>query len=923
VSEEFPSAFNELGFGSRIAGYRLEEQIGQGGMAVVYRAYDPRLDRRVALKILAPALAQDEAFQRRFIRESRAAAAVDHPNIIPVFEAGESGGVLFIAMRFVHGGDVRRLLDALGPLPPARVADIVSQVASALDAAHARGLVHRDVKPGNMLLDQAAGSGHQDHVYLSDFGLSKQALAQTALTSQGQFLGTLDYIAPEQVEGHLVDGRADLYALACAAFELLSGAPPFRGGEGLAVVWAKLSEPPPPLTERRPDLPHTVDWVMKRALAKAPADRFAGCGEFAAALREGLGLRSADTGARIRPPVPRAATEIAMPAVGLSGPPASPESPPSPATSIVDVPAASSAPPATSIVDVPAASSAPAGSPAPSAAGPAAPAESAAPPMSSGPPTSAGPYSVPPAPSESSGTASASGPPAPNVSAGPKTEAARIPGPQPTRPGLTEPTPPVSPWPGSPGGPWPGTADYRSSPGYSASRDYRSPSGDYRSSSGRPSPRDYRETSGASSWPGGPGGAGTVIAPPAPRPSWWRSPAFMATGAVVVVIGVAAAAFAALHHGGTGSGGGGTSGGAVAAPIKPPGCNSASATGKTIPGVHSEPVALGGNPFGVVVTPDGKYSFVARGNSIAVLKDNGGSAAPTQIASVPAPGAAKNEAITSDGKYLLAVTGSSAYVIDAIKAEDGAGSGAVLGTLAGPAGNTSNDVLVSYDNKFAFITFQNDGDVAVFNLQQAIAGGLGHSGFKGFVQLGPESEPQGMAESPDGHWLFVTGESQDGRLYVVDMNKAETDPQHAVKSSAAAGCGAARVIVSADGSDVWVTDRDSNALVAFSASELINDPKRALIAKLDVGQNPLGLAFVKGGSEILVADANLHKPAGADNLALISTQMALQGKTGALRGYITTGRVPRELAAEPGGHTILSTDYGSGQMQAIEVGSLP
>jgi DNA-binding beta-propeller fold protein YncE len=180
-----------------------------------------------------------------------------------------------------------------------------------------------------------------------------------------------------------------------------------------------------------------------------------------------------------------------------------------------------------------------------------------------------------------------------------------------------------------------------------------------------------------------------------------------------------------------------------------------------------------------------------------------------------------------------------------------------------------------------------------------------------------------MAQSPDGQWLYVTGESQDGRLYVVDMKKAETDPQHAVQSSAAAGCSPARVVVSADGSDVWVTDRDSNALVAFSATELTGDPSHSLIARVAVGQTPLGLSFVNGGSEILVADANLHNVGGADNLALISTQMALQGKTGALRGFISAGRVPRELAAEPGGHTLLSTDYGSGQMQAIEVGSLP
>ena len=341
MGDEFPSAFSEFAIGSQIAGYRLEEQIGRGGMAVVYRAYDPRLDRHVALKILAPGLALDDAFRQRFIRESRAAAAVDHPNIIPVFDAGEANGVLFIAMRFVQGRDVRTLLDAVGPLPAARAADIVSQVASALDAAHARGLVHRDVKPGNMLLDATAGGGRQDHVYLSDFGLSKQSLAQTALTSQGQFLGTLDYVAPEQVEGQPVDGRADLYALACASFELLSGTPPFKRDGGLAVVWAKLSEPPPRLSQRRPDLPVAVDSVMNRALAKAPADRFGTCGEFAAALRDSLGLRAAGSGPAARPPASPTPTQIAVPAVSASPAPAGP----GPAADVVpSVPAASPAP---------------------------------------------------------------------------------------------------------------------------------------------------------------------------------------------------------------------------------------------------------------------------------------------------------------------------------------------------------------------------------------------------------------------------------------------------------------------------------------------------------------------------------------------------------------------------------------------------
>ena len=301
----------QFGPGSQIVGYRLLEQIGRGGMAVVYRAIDLRLDRTVALKILAPELARDEAFRHRFTRECRAAAAVDHPCIIPVFDAGEASGVLFIAMRYVSGRDVRTLLDREGPLPALRVVNVIEQVASALDAAHARGLVHRDVKPANMLLDSAAGSGQRDHVYLADFGLTKQSQLNSSLTSTGQFLGTLDYIAPEQIEGSkLVDGRADLYSLACAAFEMLCGTPPFQRDQGVAVIWAQISAPPPRLTDRRPDLPPAVDQVLAKAMAKAPGDRYQTCLEFAAALR-GAGELAADPAAAAGAPG-RPSTQLAQ-----------------------------------------------------------------------------------------------------------------------------------------------------------------------------------------------------------------------------------------------------------------------------------------------------------------------------------------------------------------------------------------------------------------------------------------------------------------------------------------------------------------------------------------------------------------------------------------------------------------------------------
>jgi serine/threonine protein kinase len=279
--------------GSRIAGYRLEEQIGQGGMAVVFRAQDERLQRQVALKVLSPALAADEAFRHRFIRESRSAAAVDDPHIIPVFEAGDADGVLFIAMRYVPGGDAGTLVHRQGPLPVARAATIISAVASALDAAHAAGLVHRDVKPANMLVD--ARPGRPDHVYLSDFGLTKGALSSASLTGTGHVLGTLNYCAPEQIQGRRVDARTDEYALACAVFALLTGEPPFPRDEGMAVLYAQLSMPPPRLTSRRTGLPPAVDDVVLQALAKAPEGRYASCGEFADALRMALGMQRYDS----------------------------------------------------------------------------------------------------------------------------------------------------------------------------------------------------------------------------------------------------------------------------------------------------------------------------------------------------------------------------------------------------------------------------------------------------------------------------------------------------------------------------------------------------------------------------------------------------------------------------------------------------
>jgi serine/threonine-protein kinase len=288
VSKDFPA--HQAGFrpGSLVAGYRLEALVGTGGMAVVFRARDVRLDRLVALKILDPARARDDpAFRQRFFAESRAAAKVDDPHIIPVYEADEANGVLFIAMRFVHGGDLRRVLEREGALSPARAAEFISPVASALDAAHAAGLVHRDVKPANILVD--AREGRPDHVYLSDFGIAKAVASSVSLTGQ-VFIGTADYAAPEQIDGKAVDGCTDQYALACVAYRLLTGSPPFERDQALAVMVAHLHAPPPSVVARRPHLPGAVDKVLARGMAKSPDQRYESCGDFADALRKALGL---------------------------------------------------------------------------------------------------------------------------------------------------------------------------------------------------------------------------------------------------------------------------------------------------------------------------------------------------------------------------------------------------------------------------------------------------------------------------------------------------------------------------------------------------------------------------------------------------------------------------------------------------------
>ena len=279
-------AGERLAPGSVLAGYRIQGLVGRGGMGEVYLAHDDQLGRDVALKVLPPELVDDAEFRARLERESRLAASLDHPNVVTVYQAGEADGVFYLAMRYVDGTDLRALLRREGTLSPERAVAVAEQVAAALDAAHEHGLVHRDVKPSNVL---SADVGGRERCYLADFGLS-QTLADRGVPTDGRALGTLDYVAPEQIRGDDVDGRADVYALACLLFECLTGEVPFARASEVATIYAHLEEPPPIASERRSDLPAAAGALLARAMAKDPADRPDTCGLLVEELRDALGL---------------------------------------------------------------------------------------------------------------------------------------------------------------------------------------------------------------------------------------------------------------------------------------------------------------------------------------------------------------------------------------------------------------------------------------------------------------------------------------------------------------------------------------------------------------------------------------------------------------------------------------------------------
>jgi hypothetical protein len=280
-----PSRWTELSTGDLFAGYRIERRLGRGGMGVIYLAIEPGLERPVALKLIAPEAAADDVFARRFAEESRIAASIEHPNVVPIYAAGEEDGVPWIAMRFFAGSDLQLRIARVGRLEPALAVDLVAQVGNGLDAIHAAGLVHRDVKPANVLL---SGNPGAEHAYITDFGVARNLATQSGLTQTGRFVGTLDYVAPEQISGEPIDARVDVYALGCLLFKLLSGEVPFpREGEA-ARLYAHLHDPPPAPSLYEPAVPMALDDVVARAMSKSPDDRYLSAGDLGRAAQAAL-----------------------------------------------------------------------------------------------------------------------------------------------------------------------------------------------------------------------------------------------------------------------------------------------------------------------------------------------------------------------------------------------------------------------------------------------------------------------------------------------------------------------------------------------------------------------------------------------------------------------------------------------------------
>lgn len=382
---------------------------------------------------------------------------------------------------------------------------------------------------------------------------------------------------------------------------------------------------------------------------------------------------------------------------------------------------------------------------------------------------------------------------------------------------------------------------------------------------------------------------------------------------VVLVLGLAGAAYAF------------TRGGRAAAALKPPGCTTKTASAQSLHKVKTRFTAVPGKPFAAAVTPDGHSSFATLGsaNAIAVLQP-GRALAPTFAQTIPVTGKPQGAVVTPNGRYLLAATGSGATVINVNQAVQGSPS-AVAGTLTSPGGGGAVEVAVSRDGRFAFVTLQDNGTLVVFNLHAAIAGGFASSHLVGTVRLG--YKPTGMTVTADGKWLYVTTQRrtqavEGGTLSLISMQKAETKPASSVVATVSAGCDPVRVITTSGGQNVWVTARGSNYLLGFSAAKLRSNPSHALIARVQVGQSPIGLTALDNGKRIIVANSNMGLLKSAkSSLAVIDTTAALAGKA-ALIGLIRSHLVPRQFSME-NGRTLLVTNSSSQQVEAVDVTHLP
>ena len=415
-----------------------------------------------------------------------------------------------------------------------------------------------------------------------------------------------------------------------------------------------------------------------------------------------------------------------------------------------------------------------------------------------------------------------------------------------------------------------------------------------------------------------------------------RLGALAASGAVAAIIGCAGCTGVTAHPQSSQSRGSPTAPAPIAVPargLRSPGCSTATAASPLLRSVQTAMVNVPGNPFGVVVTPDGRWAFVAVISAIEVLR-LGPSLAPVKVRtiSLPAPDTVTGETLTQDGRYLLAASDSGAVVISVARAEQGS-PGAVLGVLTDPTGGAGGiEVAVSPDGRYAFVTEEDSNRAAVFNLRRALTRGFGPADYVGGIPLG--IAPVGMAISPGGRWLYVTSEvavnagiphpaGNQGTLTVVSLPRAETDPAASVVATVTAGCNPVRVVTSADGREVWITARESDDLLCFSAAALRADPARALVAIVRVGEAPVGLMLVRDGSLVVVADSNRFNAGGAaSDLSVVDMAAALAGRP-AVIGRIPAGLFPREMALVPGGQRLLVSNYASGQLEAVSVPSIP